>query len=87
MTLEKVSKYLLPQDAREPTPSEIDAALRDRAFTPTMLARLHISLDLPADASTTEFLGAVYDAAVEAGVNPMPRMTLGEYMSWTPPRE
>ena len=85
MTLEKVSKYLLPQDAREPTPSEIDAALRDRAFTPTMLARLHISLDLPADASTTEFLGAVYDAAVEAGVNPMPRMTLGEYMSWTPP--
>ena len=31
-----------------------------------MLARLHASLDLPANASTTEFLGAVYDAAVEA---------------------
>jgi hypothetical protein len=87
MTLEKVSKLLLPaspQDAK-PTPSEIDAALRDRAFTPTMLARLHASLDLPANASTTEFLGAVYDAAVEAGVNPMPGMVSGEYMSWTPP--
>ena len=64
-----------------------DCSQLEERFTPVVLARLHASLDLPADASTTEFLGAVYDAAVEAGVNPMPRMTLGEYMSWTPPRE
>ena len=65
-----------------------DCSQLEERFTPVVLARLYASLDLPADASTTEFLGAVYEAAVEARFDPLEFIGYEEdYMGWTPPQE